>query len=826
MISSYKQITGKYLSINKKRTMLTIIGIILSVALISAIGFFFKSMSAAQIEDVKSKYGSMHLIFMKADDSLVTKVKTNPNVLRSGVYSVGETKDINDKLKAKEIFGSDEALALLPYKLKEGRFPQNDNEVAMESWFIGKIKNGAKVGENIKVLDKEYTLVGILNNTTESQKDGVGELFTKKENASNATKIFLVQLKSSKNMKEKAEEIKKLANGENVGINNTLLDMEGQGVPKELFGALTVIISIVVIATIAVIYNSFQISVVERVKQFGLLRAIGTTPKQIRKIILREATFLAAIGIPIGLFFGIIALYGIYFCFKIIGGEEVAILIAPTISLDVIGISGLVGIVSIYLSALIPAFFAGKISPLVAISSRNSITKEKLKRRSSFIAGKLFGFEGALAQKNIKRNRKRYRTTVFSIVISVTLFITFKSFMDMSLNVYDNINESDNVHFSIKSLGNSSERQSSVGKSVIEKINNLSQVKTVYKEYGNYEFSAAVDRSKELEDIRSLGDMYKDINYNGQDKSLLKGSLAVYDEKSFEVAKDYLKEGKIDLEELNKENGVIVIGKNTIYNEKTRNNFYGPIVELKVGDEIALDANASTEKVGFGKGEVKKVKVLAVLNDVPFTYNGSQKSIRMITTAEMAKKLTGKNIDPISVNIKLKDIKLESEANAELEKIVSSEWDLTLINKIDKNRNSKSLILMIQILLYGFVIVVSLIGSVNIINTLTTNIILRKREFAALKSIGLTQRGLKKIITLEGLLYGIMGSIYGGILGCLLSYSIYSGMNNVREQSYSLPYQAITIAAIGAMLIGYLSVLAPLKRMKNENLIEAIREDF
>ena len=133
---------------------------------------------------------------------------------------------------------------------------------------------------------------------------------------------------------------------------------------------------------------------------------------------------------------------------------------------------------------------------------------------------------------------------------------------------------------------------------------------------------------------------------------------------------------------------------------------------------------------------------------------------------------------------------------------------------------------MMKILLYGFVIVVSLIGSVNIINTLTTNIILRRREFATLKCIGLTQKGLRKMIVLEGMLYGTMGCIYGSILGSFLSYAIYNGINVVREQSYRLPITAIAIAAAGAMFIGYISVLAPLKRIKKENLIDTVREDF
>lgn len=832
MINSYKEITGRYLKSNKKRTALTIIGIILSVALISSIGFFFKSMQAAQIEDIKNSYGSFHLLFKNADDTLVAKVKSNPNVQGSGIYNVGETFSINEKLKVREVYGTDEALQLLPYKIKEGRFPEKNTEIAMESWFVGKVKNGAKPGDKIKILNKEYTLVGILNDTYSNQQEGMGELLTKGVPTTSKGQVLVVQLKSTKNLKANVSELEKLVNKNDFVENYHLIEMEGQGIQDELFVTLAIIISIVVISTIAVIYNSFQISVVDRVKQFGLLRAVGATPKQIRKIILREATFLAAIGIPIGLAFGVIALYGIHYTFTLIGGGDL-VFISPTVSLDVIIISILVGLLSIYISALIPAIFAGKISPLVAISSRNSITKEKIKksRRKSFLIHKLFGFEGTLASKNLKRNRKRYRTTVFSIVISVTLFITFKSFMDQSLNVYSEVNESDKIHFSIVTTENAYISKGKIDQNIIQQVNNLPQIDVAYKVYNPYYFDAVMDKSKELDSIQDFGDVYKDITYKGEKKTLTAGSMMVYDEKSLEAAKGYVKDGNIDSQALNKENGVIIIAKNTIYNQKTEKNFYGSLADFKVGDEILLQSNEAQmdqtkKKVDFGQGQVKKVKVLAILERDPFTFKGPQQDVKMITTEEVAKSLTGKDVNPVALNIKIKDVNQEEQSKAQLENAISGAGDLKVINVIDVNRMSKSGILMIKILLYGFVVVVSLIGCVNIINTLTTNIILRRREFAALKSIGLTQKGLRKMITLEGMLYGIMGSVYGAILGSILSYLIYNGISNVREQSYMLPYEAIAIAAAGTMLIGYLSVLAPLKRLKKDNIIDVVREDF
>lgn len=834
MINSYKQLTGKYLKANKKRSILTIIGIILSVALISAIGLFFKGMEVAQIDQAKSDYGSFHLMYIKTNDSLISKITNNPKVSRYGFYSMGQEVKIDEKLVIDEITATDKALELLPYKAKEGKLPDNQNEAAVEKWVLSRIDSNAKVGSKIKFNGKEYTLVGILENNIGNQMDNKGMILTKSNNIDKNNSVLLVEISSKANLKKAVNELKQLSDKNNVKENPYLLSIQGAGESGSnmsgLFMTIGIIIGIVVIATIAVIYNSFQISIVERIKQFGLLRAIGTTPKQIRGIVFREATVLAIIGVPLGLLFGIVAIYGINFTFKLIGGDSVFVM-KPVIDLNILAISAGVGLISIYISALLPALFAGRISPLVAISSRASITKEKIKRRNNKLIEKIFGFEGAMASKNIKRNRKRYRITVFSIVISVVLFITFKSFMDMTFTVSSKPNESKDVHFTIYATSNSNTGERKIDRKIIDSIKASNLVDKVYEAYAPNSFDAAISKESEVKEVQNIGKIYSKVNINGSEKAQLASSLVVYDKSSMEVAKKYIKSGSIDPDKLDKENGVVVIGKNRIVNTKTKNKYYGPVANLKIGDEIELQFDNRTsdedKKVEFGKGKVKKVKVMAILEDEPFNYYGSSSGLKLVSTEGVAKYLTEKkDINPVNLNIQIKDVKKEEAAKNEIESIIKANPSLQLINNIDNNRRSKTGSLMIQILVYGFVVVVSLIGSVNIINTITTNILLRKREFAALKSIGLTQKGLKKMIVLEGLLYGIMGTIYGAVISCGLSYLMFRGINDVRELGWQIPWSAIGIAGVSALVIGYLSVLSPLSRIKKENLIEAIREDF
>lgn len=836
MISSYKQLTGKYLIRNKKRTTLTIIGIMLSVALISTIGLFFKGIQDSQIQEAKNNSGSYHLAFTKTNEKLTTKIVNNPKVSRSGFYTESEDIKLSDKFVANIITATDKALELLPYKTKLGRLPEKQDEVAMEKWVAAYIDKNSKVGDKIKVKDKEYTLVGILEDNVISQLNGNGLILCRNNNINIQNGVLLVEISSRTNLKTAVRVLKQLGEKDSVMENTYLIQMEGAGESDSGMGglivALGIIIGIVVISTIAVIYNSFQISVVERIKQFGLLRAVGTTPRQIRKIVLREATILAVIAIPLGLICGVIAIYGIRITFKLIGADSV-MLIKISVSPMILCISGAVGLVAIYLSALVPAFFAGRISPLNAISGRTSITKEKIKKRKNVIIGSIFGFEGALAAKNIKRNRKRYRITVFSIVISVVLFVTFKSFMDMSLNISNDLNESKNIHFSVVRNNQENSENLTIDSKVEDEIKALKSVNKVYRVYNPYFFDMAINSNSEVKEIQDMKNIYKKTTLNGVEKTLMESSIAVYDKASLEVSKKYLKSGNIDIEKMNKENGVILINKNRVYDVNTKKDYFGSIADIKIGDEIEVQFNdfrqgeTDKAKVEFGKGKVLKVKVMAILKGDPFNYRGSSNGLKIITTEEMAKKLTNKNdIMPVNLNIALKDIKDEDVGKKGIEAAIKSNSSLMVINNIDNNRNGKSTVLMVEILLYGFVLVVSLIGSVNIINTLTTNIILRKREFATLRSIGLTQKGLRKMIVLEGTLYGIVGAIYGSIIGCIISFLLYKSMGGVREFVWMVPWNAMAIASVAAIVIGYISVMSPLSRIKKENLIEAVREDF
>ncbi|MCX7695460.1 MAG: ABC transporter permease [Caloramator sp.] len=527
MIKSYKEITNKYLIKNKNRTILTLVSVILSVALISSVGLFFKSMQAVEIENVKNSIGSWHIRFINPDDITITKVKSNPAVKRIGLYKEEQLKPIDKNLSFRRILVTKDSLELLPYKLKEGRYPTNNKEVAVEEWFKDRINENCRINEKIKIGNEEYKLVGTLENELGTQLNFAGDVITVDEIGSE--RILLVEMKNSKNMKYYLEQLKNV--GKNVEENKRLLRALGAKLPPGYAVALGIIIAIVVISSMAVIYNSFQISVVNRVKEFGLLRAIGATPKQIRKIVFREATIISLIGIPIGLLCGIIALYGIDFVFKIISENKFNI-IAPTISRDIISLSTVVGLLSVYGSAYLPSRYASKVSPLIAISSRFVIKKEKIKRRKSFLMYKLFGFEGLMAYKNIKRNKKRYRVTVFSISLSIMLFILFNFLVEMFLGMYNDMGEYKNLHFIVKNK--SGNEKLVVDENIVNQIKSLPYIRDSYISYGKYFFNVLIDKTKENDDLKKRNNIYKEVDFNGEKKSSIETVLEIYDDNCFE----------------------------------------------------------------------------------------------------------------------------------------------------------------------------------------------------------------------------------------------------------------------------------------------------
>ncbi|ALC52405.1 FtsX-like permease family protein [Bacillus sp. S70] len=660
MIGNYKQLSRRYLKGNKKRTILTLIGIVLSVSLISTIGLFMNGTQISQIENTKKRQGySFHAVVLNYDESILKKIKYNPQIESFGLMSQGETVQVGEAA-VKINFADDNALEFLKYSIIKGRLPSNDQEVAVDPWVLPYIKENIQIGDSFELNEKKYKLVGFLSDSTYTQENKVGRLLTYKSKFSAGEGKILVGISSKANFNEVLEGLKTISGENNINISNELIQLEKPGYNNSIMATLIITISIVVIATIVVIYNAFQISVVERTRQFGLLRSIGATRKQIRQIVLREATFLAVIAIPIGIICSLIALASLQFTFSLLMENSKAVSIFY-VDWNILLVSSIITLLSVIASSLYPAYFAGKISPLLAISSRLSIKKEQIKKQKNSMVKKPLSIPLSMAMKNVKRNKNRYTITILSIIISSVLFITFSYLMS--------------VAFASKSFDKLSVKSDITIKIVDNNPDHLAESEQV------------------LHQLKSLENISK-----------------VY--------------------------------------EKKENSF----------------------------------------------------------------------------ETKLKDVTQSSATVKEIENTIGKSYTITIVNNYQENKTKKEEKLTLQVLAYGFITVISLISSVNILNTITISIMTRRKELAALKSIGMSQKDLKKMITYEALIYGFSGSLQGIFFGCILSYIIYLAISDMLKMTWTIPYEACIITFVSALIISYLSVLNPLKKIQQDNIIDNIRE--
>ncbi|AAO36344.1 ABC transporter permease [Clostridium tetani] len=844
-MKSYKEITGKYLKHNKKRSILTICGIILSVALITSIGLFIKSMQNTFLQEAISENGSYHISIYKEDNEVYDKIHNNPKIDKVGLKeSVGDVY-LRDEKKINITKFNENALRLLPYKAIKGELPKKHDEIALESWILSYMDGTPNVGSIIKIKlnnreEKEFKITGLIKNNSSSQLEGrgLGIVYSDKFNINNS--IIYATISEKADISDTISELK--GNFKEFKSNEEVLRLMGEGqnenINKSLYQIASIIIGVVVIATIAVIYNSFQISVVERIKQFGLLRAVGATQKQIKKIVLREATLISSIGIPLGLFFGVIALKIVAEIFKMMSSSAFGNL-NVVISYKILAISALVGLFSIYISALIPARFAGKISPLVAISSRALIVKEKIKKNRGRIAKKILGINGLMAFKNIKRNKKRFNITVFSITISVTLFIFFTTFINM-LNFFNTPEtESDISQFSVVGTVDN-KGKSSLNKNIIDQIKNNNYTNDVFVHYINYSSKSVISIDKKEPNLEKVApDIYEKIDLDGKEMIKLGVAFDAYDENKLKNSSKYVVSGKIDIDKMKKENGVILV-KNQLIADKG-GHYNGSFTKLKVGDSFYVNKNILRDdligknnekenKLNFNKEDMVKVKVVAIVNTPPYGFFVNPEHLKIITTKDVLGNIAGKDMNKILLDqIQSAEIDLKDKgAGDEFQKWIQPLGDrfgIRVINHVQQMEEQKSSGLQIKILMYGFIVVVSLIGAVNIINTITTNLILRKKEIASLSAIGMTYKNIKRMILTEGILYGVYGSIYGVIVGTFLSYAMFSNMTNIMKFKWPIPWQSICIAVGTSIFIGLISVIRPLNMIKKSNIIDVIKAE-
>ena len=847
-MSILNRLTIKNLRLNKKRTIVTIIGIILSTALMVGIGLLFSSFQDLMIRDTIGYSGKYEAKYNDVDLIKLNDIK-NKNFTYFYEKPIGFSKiESSNEYKPYMYITSVNREYFNELKLIEGSFPKNENEIVISNHVITNGGLNYKVGDivtfkygkrniegndtlaNSELVDGEfltnegtytYKIVGIVERSNfESYSASGYTAFTVDVNSDKGNVNLYVMFNKNKKIIKQSEELaKKLNYNGDINYNSTLLALYGEStygnVMSSMGGMMVIMLSLVSIGCIIVIYNSFAISVMERKKEFGLLSSIGATKRQLSHTVFFEAVVVGVIGIILG----IIGAYIGIGCVILIINNLISDMLEYKLHLVTnplfIIIPVIFMIIVIGVSAFIPSRRASKVSPIEAIRQNDDIKINKKKIRTSKLINKLFGIEGEIALKNIKRNKKKYRVTIVSLFISIVLFISFSSYMNYTLNTASSVMGEVPYDYQISYFGDDPNND----KEALDKINEIVKSSDV-KEYvsysvgnlsiiGNYTYSDEyLDFYKSAygdDGIKALNNLkYQNIY------------ILVLDDNSYNKYKKLIGLDKDSVILLNRFKGVS-------YGNNKRVNYDIPVINNgNINIKICnFDDDDDVDTTKYCNKNIDNIFVTNKSFDLieEFSY---MDDFKLIVNKKLYDSISDGGADFTQFNI----ISDNTNNIDKLTKKLDKYSNVNYINIKESMKQTNNLILVVKILMYGFISLVTLIGVTSVFNTISTSMALRKREFAVLRSIGLTRGGFNKMLFFESLFFGMKSLIFALPVSIGVTILIhYSLADMVSISTIIIPWKAIIISIVSVFIIVLLTMMYSSSKIKKHNIIEQIREE-
>ena len=863
MMQVLTKITIKNLKLNKKRTIGTLVGIILSVALICAVAGMATSLRQSLIQTASSNTGYWHLKLSNINKEDIEKLKNNRDIKDLNIINdVGYAKlakSANENRPYIHLYSLDEkSFNNMELELVEGTYPQNSNEIAISKSIIDDAQVDLKIGdtitfnigdryigdrmlssgyefepaelmseqenvdlilsempedstketdverkEEIKVnFTKEFTIVGIMSENEQPIKpisfmyDAGYACVTNglDEGETNAYIAFKNPLDSETSIDEilginlNSGEISEYR----YSINYEVLKWEsfntnlGDSSLNMMIAVAIIVIAIIILTSVYCIKNTFSISLTEKIKMYGMLSSIGATKKQIKKSVIQEGMILSLIGIPVGILVGILLVYILVIAVR---GALSGILdiVVFKITLLPILISIILGIVTVYLSCLSAARKAKKITPLEAIKSSNDIKIKSKKIKSPKIIKKIFGVGGVIAYKNLKRSKKKYRTTVISIAMSVFVFIASSTLINYAFEAMGGYYK--DYDYNIKFSSTSSD-----GQELKQILND--------ENFSNYTLLYKTNSILKITDMSKLSEFGKTVFIENDLYKNNEIPIEIYGLNS-EDFKEYLEKLGVDYDK-NKDKAVLL-------------DYYSLYKEGKTIKNRLLTYSPNDSISGNVEDKEFNVSISKITETVPDGLEGTYFYSAVIVL----------NVDEYGNNFNFVPNMLttNSEEPDDLAKRSQKYDNMYVTNIASEVRFYDSVRLVVYIFAYGFIGIITLIGVTNIFNTLTSNIDLRQREFAMLKSIGMTKKEFNKMINLETLFYSLKALIFGIVLGLIASFAIYKAFAQSLDYGFKIPMQAMLISILFVFVIVFIIMKFAIGKINKQNIIDTIRKE-
>ena len=846
-MSILNDLTIKNLKLNKKRTIVTIIGIILSTALMVGIGLLFSSFQDYMIRETisyngkyEAEYGDVSLDKLNSIDKKDFSYFYQKAIGFSKFDSANEYKPyIYISSVNKEYFNE--------LHLISGRFAENDSELVISnhintnggaSYKIGDIitlKYGERVVEGVNTLtnneyyeeetlnivgEKTYTIVGIVERSNFEDYSASGySTFTLDMNDKEGTVNVFVMFNNKKKIIKQSEDLaKKLGYDNAISYNSTLLALYGEStygnIMKSMITMIVIMLSIVSIGCIVVIYNSFAISVMERKKEFGLLSSIGATKKQLSYTVFFEALIEGIIGIILGICGAYIGIGTVILIINNLIGDILVLKLNLVTNIVFIIIPVIFMIIVIFISALVPSRRAAKVSPIEAIRQNDDIKINKKKIKTGKLVNKLFGIEGEIALKNIKRNKKKYRVTIVSLFISIVLFISFSSYMNYTIDTASSVMGEVPYDYQISYFGDDSDIDA------LDKISEIIKSNDV-KEYVSYSAS-----NLSIIGNYTYSDEYLDFYKSAYGDDGIKAltnlkyqyiSIYILDDISYNKYKELIGLDKDSVILLNKFKGVS-------YGNNKRVNYDIPVINngdinIKICNFDDNDEDVDTTK--YCNKNIDNIFITNKSFDLieEFSY---MSDFKLIVNKKLYDNISDSGTHYTQFNI----ISDNTDNIDKLTKELDKYDNVNYTNVKESMKQANNMILVIKILMYGFIGLVTLIGVTSVFNTISTSMALRKREFAVLRSIGLTRKGFNKILFFESLFFGLKSLIYAIPVSLGVTIIIHYALADMMSiNSIVIPWKAIIISIVSVFVIVLLTMMYSTSKIKKHNIIEQIREE-
>lgn len=862
------KLTIRHLKKNKRRTLITIIGVIISVAMVTAVATLGVSFMGLMQRQSIATNGEWHVLYKDVNKTQLEAIKADDAtkelvISRDRGFSLLKRSQNDNKpyLFIKEY--NTQGFEQFPIKLNKGRLPQANDEIVISEEIAKTAKVEYKIGDTLTLdigerlgVDSEgndqvlvqhnslqaengeltetlrntttatYTVVGIIDRPTwePTWAPGYTVISYVDENimgADDTVHATVVLNKVKKSLYSHAEDVaqENKIDKQSIAFNNDLLRYYGITNDDSLQGLImsmsVIIMAVIIIGSVSLIYNAFAISVSERARHLGMLSSVGATKRQKRNSVFFEGVIIGLISIPIGIISGLVGI-GITFWFinSIIEGalgitEQLTVIVTPWSILIACGVSML----TIFISTYLPARKASKISAIEAIRQTTDVKLTGKAVKTSKLVRKLFGIEAEIGLKNLKRNKRRYQATVFSLIISIVLFLAVSFFTSNLHKSLELSQEGVNYDIQVSTYNEPADKSNRLLKSILS-LDDITEYNVIKSLHAYSKIEEAVIAPELQEMVKNDKSLLTDGKYPYY---VIINALSDESLQAYTTAIGAKYELLQDPNQLN----AIVIDTTRYEDEVAKKYVETKAIYTKIGQ--SLDLTYVENQTGEDK-PLTKVEVAALTDQLPMgIYPAGLGGLNIVVSETvMNQMLIDKQNFDIQTAFYLKSNNPLATQQG-IEELVES--NMYVLNVFQFRQQDEQMIMLMSVFTYGFIALITSISIANIFNTISTSISLRKREFAMLKSIGMTPKGFNKMINYESIFYGIKSLLYGLPISVLVMYLVHRSLMNSFNYEFTLPWKSIVYVIIAVFLLVSSAMLYSSSKVKKENIIDALKQE-